>query len=706
MKTSRLNLVASTALSLVVAQTAIARPLSVSPDFAGGTAGALILAQADGGCAEGQAPIGEGGACIDVEVLPAPTEEPAAETPAPIEEPPVVEEAPVEEQPVIEEAPIVEPAVESPPQAEEAPPPPEPTADEAPVVEEPATAPDAPVEEPTPVDEQPISEEMPPADQIPVPEEAPAQQDDVAEDPAVTEEQPTEAEPVAEQPAVTEEQPAIDEEPQAEVEAQNETPTETDTSADVQTDTPDTADEPTAADRPEAEQTDATEQPDAEQSLEGDPSVDSQAEEGADTEEPASSEAPVTETPQPLPIPMDGEEASLTDSGKEAGVSAEEEAATAESGEASEAATASDEPQAAPVIITGETMPESDAAAQAAVVPEELEPIRAEEGTEITGVAAARAVVRRPQEREGARVIGRFGDREIVQLATGALVVAAVAALAANAGNADDDRPDYVPRYRRDAERVTVEELRDGRYRETVERPNGVVLVTVYNEFGEVLRRTRISPDGNERTLVYVPRDRWDDLRDPYYDPGDDLPPLIVRIPRDEYIFDVVEPVDEDRYYDFLAQPPVEKVERLYSVNEVRRSARIRDKVRRIDLGTVNFEFGKASINDSEISELQSLAEAMERLLKRNPGETFLIEGHTDAVGSDAANLALSDARAESVASALTNVFGIPPENLETQGYGERYLKLRTEAPARENRRVAVRRITALVSPENVASAQ
>ena len=35
-------------------------------------------------------------------------------------------------------------------------------------------------------------------------------------------------------------------------------------------------------------------------------------------------------------------------------------------------------------------------------------------------------------------------------------------------------------------------------------------------------------------------------------------------------------------------------------------------------------------------------------LLDRNPAETFLIEGHTDAVGSDISNLTLSDARARS----------------------------------------------------------
>lgn len=92
----------------------------------------------------------------------------------------------------------------------------------------------------------------------------------------------------------------------------------------------------------------------------------------------------------------------------------------------------------------------------------------------------------------------------------------------------------------------------------------------------------------------------------------------------------------------------------------------------------------------------------MQRLLKENPGKTFLIEGHTDAVGAEVANLALSDQRAEAVATALTNVFDIAPENMETQGYGEQYLKVETQEP--ENRRVAIRRITPLVAP--VASSE
>jgi len=191
-------------------------------------------------------------------------------------------------------------------------------------------------------------------------------------------------------------------------------------------------------------------------------------------------------------------------------------------------------------------------------------------------------------------------------------------------------------------------------------------------------------------------RDRW-------RDPGRDLPPLRLTIPVDQYILDAGRVQDPDRYYRFLEEPPVEPVRRLYSLDEVKYSARVRDTMRRIDLDVINFEFGSASVSESEVQKLESVAGAIARIIEKNPGETFLIEGHTDAVGSDQANLVLSDRRAESVAAALTNVFDIPPENLVTQGYGERYLKVATQEPSRDNRRVAIRRITPLVAP--VASA-
>lgn len=101
----------------------------------------------------------------------------------------------------------------------------------------------------------------------------------------------------------------------------------------------------------------------------------------------------------------------------------------------------------------------------------------------------------------------------------------------------------------------------------------------------------------------------------------------------------------------------------------------------------------------SQAKTLRKVADAMLEVIEKDPGETFFIEGHTDAVGGDEPNLVLSDERAESVASLLTEVYDIPAENLVTQGYGERFLKVRTTEAEQQNRRVTIRRVTPLVRP-------
>ena len=187
-----------------------------------------------------------------------------------------------------------------------------------------------------------------------------------------------------------------------------------------------------------------------------------------------------------------------------------------------------------------------------------------------------------------------------------------------------------------------------------------------------------------------------------FRDPSLDLPPMQLDIPVDEYIIDTSNARNPD-YYDFLREPPVERVERVYSLDEVRYSARIRDKMRRIDLDTIHFATGSADISMNEAGTMKRVAQAMKKIIDRNPGETFLIEGHTDAVGSDESNLVLSDERAEAVANILTDVYDIPPENLATQGYGERFLKIDTDAAEQLNRRVTIRRVTPLVKPVAMA---
>jgi outer membrane protein OmpA-like peptidoglycan-associated protein len=90
----------------------------------------------------------------------------------------------------------------------------------------------------------------------------------------------------------------------------------------------------------------------------------------------------------------------------------------------------------------------------------------------------------------------------------------------------------------------------------------------------------------------------------------------------------------------------------------------------------------------------------MKATIDRDPTQVYLIEGHTDAVGSNIDNLSLSDRRAEEVAAILTEHYQIPAENLVTQGYGEDYLRVNTVAANEENRRVTIRNITELLNTQ------
>src|SRR5262249_37229804 len=94
-------------------------------------------------------------------------------------------------------------------------------------------------------------------------------------------------------------------------------------------------------------------------------------------------------------------------------------------------------------------------------------------------------------------------------------------------------------------------------------------------------------------------------------------------------------------------------------------------RVRRIDIDTITFESGSWEVSPSQYGLLAQIAQAMLRVIERNPETVFLVEGHTDAVGSNEDNLSLSDRRAESVAVILTQQFQIGPEPLGATGLGE-----------------------------------
>ncbi len=247
----------------------------------------------------------------------------------------------------------------------------------------------------------------------------------------------------------------------------------------------------------------------------------------------------------------------------------------------------------------------------------------------------------------------------------------------------------------RDDDEVYYERLERDRYRQTVIRPDGTRVITVWDRNGEIIRRVKVRPDGTRIILVYY---AGDDRDNDWRDPGDDLPPFYLNVPVREYVL-YSESADEGSIEDFFIQPPLEVAARVYTVDEVKRSARLRDTVRRVEIGDLTFDTGSAQIDRDQVGSLGKVAAAIQQILERSPGEVFLIEGHTDAVGSDESNLVLSDDRAETVARIMTEFYDIPPENLTTQGYGESYLKVETESAERANRRATVRRITSLVAP-------
>ncbi len=159
--------------------------------------------------------------------------------------------------------------------------------------------------------------------------------------------------------------------------------------------------------------------------------------------------------------------------------------------------------------------------------------------------------------------------------------------------------------------------------------------------------------------------------------------------------------VDDSELEDILSAPPRRKISRRYSVEEVETDPGLRDAVARIEIDTVRFGFGEGFLREEEIENLDRIGQIMEKILAVNPNEVFMIEGHTDAVGSDAANLQLSRERALAVKEALSTYYVIPPENLKTVGFGEKYLKIPTEEAEAENRRVSIARITPLVAGAN-----
>lgn len=81
----------------------------------------------------------------------------------------------------------------------------------------------------------------------------------------------------------------------------------------------------------------------------------------------------------------------------------------------------------------------------------------------------------------------------------------------------------------------------------------------------------------------------------------------------------------------------------------------------------VEFDFDKATIRSIYNQRLAAVAQFMQE----RPNTVALIEGHTDSIGSNLYNQKLSEARAQAVKKELATKYGVNPNRLNSQGFGE-----------------------------------
>jgi OmpA-OmpF porin, OOP family len=102
----------------------------------------------------------------------------------------------------------------------------------------------------------------------------------------------------------------------------------------------------------------------------------------------------------------------------------------------------------------------------------------------------------------------------------------------------------------------------------------------------------------------------------------------------------------------------------------------------------VNFDFDKSVIRKSDMAELQKAVD----FIKKYPGYQVSIEGHTDSIGTDKYNQALSERRAAAVKAYLLKQGVVDSQRIKSVGYGESrpVASNKTKEGRFENRRVEI----------------
>jgi outer membrane protein OmpA-like peptidoglycan-associated protein len=107
----------------------------------------------------------------------------------------------------------------------------------------------------------------------------------------------------------------------------------------------------------------------------------------------------------------------------------------------------------------------------------------------------------------------------------------------------------------------------------------------------------------------------------------------------------------------------------------------------KIDL-EIQFDYNSADIAKTSVPSVQALGKALsDPSLK---GSTFVVAGHTDAIGGEEYNQGLSERRADTIKKYLVQNYGLNGTDLVTVGYGKTKLKDTANGADPINRRVQV----------------
>ena len=173
----------------------------------------------------------------------------------------------------------------------------------------------------------------------------------------------------------------------------------------------------------------------------------------------------------------------------------------------------------------------------------------------------------RREHTEGTRTIIREPDRTIIREGGHAII-----------------RHSEIDRFRYGARDVRMER-RGNDHVTIVVRPNGDRVITVVDEEGFLLRRSRILPDGREIIIIDNGPRRSRVSGSPGFAAGVgfglflvNLPPPRIHIPRERYIVET-ERASPALLFETLIAPPVDVIERPYTLDEIRYSVSLRDRI-------------------------------------------------------------------------------------------------------------------------------